>query len=709
MASGISVKMGVTGVAQFKQGMKESQAAVKNLDQQLKLNEAQLKLTGNEELALQNKTALLTKQIEEQKNVVKQANSALETMQRNGVSKTSAEFQKMQQQVYKAATDLMTMQAELQNVGESGEEAQSGVSHMNQALQRIGTNVSFDSVVNGIGKITDSLEAAAKKALDMGRKLLNATLGAGNWADELVTDAKVYGMSPEDLQRMQKTSRIIDTSVEAIVSAKKKMNKGLGSADKEVMGAFAAFGLDPTQMSSVDDKFWAIGDAIYHMANAEEQEVYAQRVFGRGWAELNPLFEAGREEYEKTNAEWNVVSEENLNKLTEMDDAYQKLSSEWETFKMSVLSSLAEGLQPVMETITEMMKQLNEYLSSEEGQAMLSKLSEAIQGMFEDLTNINPEDVIGKVEEIFDSIQRGLNWFINNKQSVYDALKVIAGGFALLKVTELAANIGRVVTGLSGLLGRKGNQMDATQAGRPGGSYGSSATQSGGLLVGIGNVLNGAMANGAAALTAYDPTGLTAMLPYVLQDFTTFGRSLSQGMSLGESAGRSWETIKASASEGMKNFTDYFTKDIQSGMWGILGIKDAADLQWQMEHGAESVQRGLFGSGEEHQYALTEQDMARAALRLAEAERDSAQPMDRMTTVAGEMTGEVTVMRAANENMTAAANELMTMPAEMYTTVYNAIMAGMSNVTIVVDAGCVDTIGERISYGFGNKVVAELQ
>ena len=48
MASGVSIKMGVTGVAQFKQSMKESQAAVKNLDQQLKLNEAQLKLNGNE-------------------------------------------------------------------------------------------------------------------------------------------------------------------------------------------------------------------------------------------------------------------------------------------------------------------------------------------------------------------------------------------------------------------------------------------------------------------------------------------------------------------------------------------------------------------------------------------------------------------------------------------------------------------------------------
>ena len=54
MASGVNVKMGISGVAQFKQGMKESQAAVKNLDQQLKLNEQQLKLNGDAETYLQN-------------------------------------------------------------------------------------------------------------------------------------------------------------------------------------------------------------------------------------------------------------------------------------------------------------------------------------------------------------------------------------------------------------------------------------------------------------------------------------------------------------------------------------------------------------------------------------------------------------------------------------------------------------------------------
>ena len=661
MASGVSVKMGVTGVAQFKQGMKESQAAVKNLEQQLKLNEAQLKATGNEQLYLQNKAELLTRQIEEQKNVVSKADQALQSMKRNGVEQSSVAFQNMQQQVYKASTQLMEMQAELNNVGEAGEEAASNVNGVGSELNSISKNVSFDNVVNGIGKITSSLEKAAKKAIDLGRKLLEATLSAGNWADELITDAKVYGMSPEDLQRMQKTSRLIDTSVETIVSAKKKMSKGIGSADKGVMGTFAAFGLNPSEFETVDDKFWAIGDAIYHMKNAEEQEVYAQRVFGRNWAELNPLFEAGREEYEKTNEAWNVVSEDNLNKLADMDDAYQKLSSEWETFKMNVLSALAEGLQPVMETITELMKQLNEYLASEEGQEMLDKLSEAIQGLFEDLTNINPEDVISKVSEIFESIKNALNWFIENKQSVYDALKVIAGGFALLKVTEVLANVGRLVSGLRGLTGGSGNQMSESQAGRPGGTYGQKAIASGG----DGTVLFDTIAS-----------QLIATAGAAKED-----ARLRNWWKAGEGDVIKWSQF------GMEQ--GYLTEE---------QAKQNVDFMAKMDELATAVK--------ENTTVQQESWMPEKSPFEENLQNYYYEPSERMTRVAGEMNGEVANMTQANADMTNAVQDLSALPANLQTAVTNAIIAGMNSVTIVINEGAVSAVGERISYGWGGKVQA---
>ena len=682
MASGISVKMGVTGVAQFKQGMKESQAAVKNLDQQLKLNEAQLKLTGNEELALQNKTALLTKQIEEQKNVVKQANSALEAMQRNGVSKTSVEFQKMQQQVYKASTDLMTMQAELQNVGESGEDAQSGVSHMNQALQRIGTNVSFQSVTEGIEKITGTLEKAATAAWNLGKKIVQATLGGAAWADELQTEADVWQIPAEELYRMRETARIIDTDAETILQARDKLKKGREESGKEFMGSLAYLHIDPNGMSDID-LFWKAGEAIAALGKEEDKVHYAQTLFGKSWRELIPLFSAGREEYEKTFAAWDWIGDEQMTKLTTMDDKLQEFQSELQSVQLQFQAQMAEVLTPVMETLTGLLKEFNTYLQSEDGQQMLASLGEAISGLFEDITKIDPATVIGKITEAINGLKDGFKWIKNNKDTVVKAIEGIAAAFGLMKLTSLAANIGRIVSGLRSLFGGKGgtqgNPMDVTTAGRPGGSYSNPVPtkQSGGALVGASNWVTGVLSKAAAAITMYDPTGLTAMLPMAIGDMTSFGRTLRDGGSLGEALENSGKAIEASFNQAVKNWTDYpkqlfdslhnFNGYLSQQIWGNY------DSSWMPETSpfAENLQDYYY------------------------------EPMERMTEVASTQNDILPGVQQSSENMTAAATALMDLPGLIQTAVIN----GMSSVTIIIDQAGVDAMQPRIAGGISDKLV----
>ena len=178
-ATGVDVKMGVSGVTQFKAGMKESQAAVKNLSQQLKLNEQQLKLNGDAENYLQTKSQLLEEQIRKQQDVVRNAEQALKSMKDKGVKETSVEFQRMQQASYASQTELLRMRTELQNVGQSAENAETGVGNMNEQLEDIGHGISWQNVTSGIDSITEKLEAAAKKALRLGKAIVSATLGGG--------------------------------------------------------------------------------------------------------------------------------------------------------------------------------------------------------------------------------------------------------------------------------------------------------------------------------------------------------------------------------------------------------------------------------------------------------------------------------------------------------------------------------------------------
>ena len=60
--AGINVKIGVTGISQFKRNIKVAQNSVKTLDQQLAINEKQFKATGDAEAYMQQKTELLKRQ-----------------------------------------------------------------------------------------------------------------------------------------------------------------------------------------------------------------------------------------------------------------------------------------------------------------------------------------------------------------------------------------------------------------------------------------------------------------------------------------------------------------------------------------------------------------------------------------------------------------------------------------------------------------------
>ncbi|MBQ2095888.1 MAG: hypothetical protein II474_08280, partial [Firmicutes bacterium] len=366
MASSVNVKLGVSGVAQFKSAMKDSQAAVRTLDAELKKNEQQYRLTGDAQTYMQQKSDLLKQQIEAQKEVVRQAEQALSAMNKNGVSPASRAFQDMQRTLAQAQGSLMGMQADLNNVATAADGAQEETNNLGGSLREMNRNIKFDALNKGIDGITGKLKSAAKAAWDFGQKMLTATLGAGAWADQLVTDAAKYQMTPEELQRMRYTADVVDTEVDAIIEARNKFKKNKATEGAEFMGIFAdedvfRGGYD-IRAKDWEDAFWDTGEAIMAMTDAEEQEAYAQRAFGRGWHELIPLFSAGREEYEKMNASWHVVSDDNLKKLTDMDDQVQKMSANWETLQNTFLATLASTLTPLLEKLNTFLEKFNEYL-----------------------------------------------------------------------------------------------------------------------------------------------------------------------------------------------------------------------------------------------------------------------------------------------------------------------------------------------------------
>jgi len=686
MASGVNIKMGVSGVAQFKGEINKVKQSLKTVDEALKLNEKEFKATGDAQAYMQTKTELLQVKLEEQKSILQTAEKALQDMTEKGVDKASAAFQDMQRQVLQAKGAMLDTENQLNNIGVESADAAAGVEDMNKNLKEVGKGVSWQNVTEGLHTINEGISKTLKKVWQLGEDIVRATLGAGSWADELKTTAAQmstaeHTVTPEELQRMRKTAQLIDTDVDTIVSARSKLYKDLAKGDKSTVA-----GLVMTDGKSSEDIFWETGKAIMAMTDNVEQEEAAQKAFGKSWKELIPLFQAGREEYEKTMASWSVVDDEKIDNLGKMDDQYQKLNGEWETFKMELLGTFAGPLEEGMAKLTEFVKSLNEYLSTPEGKAMLEQMGKTITDLITQLVNVNPEDIVNGLASVVDGITNAFKWIDENAETVKGALVVIAGGIAALKLAEAAANIGKLVSGFKTLWNGSGNPMPSV----PGAPTGGSPTTTGGggggggWFAGLAGSIKGTIAsNGLSLLT---PAAVLALAVAPAEaarkaDEARWREQQERWSAAGEKLSGGDKAFVVAAAKTME---DVYRPTGDPYKY-LMELQNRSDLQMMQLHnmvGSDTwtslMEFWRTGGENMADFQVTQlfQDVADAYSRMAEQTED--------------VTGASEAQTKSNDKMTAAAEKLNTTAANLP----RWLGESMKNMTVQMDG---EVVGRVVS------------
>jgi len=474
-ANGVNLKMGVSGIAQFKQNMNQAKQAVKTLDAQLALTEKQFKASGDAESYMTEKSELLKAKLKQQEAVVQSAEKALQDMADRGVQKTSKAYQDMYREMINAKGAMLDTQQSLDNIAGAASDADVAVSDMDNTLGNIGKNVSIDNVKSALTTMTSGMESVMKKAVQIGSYIARHVLGAGDWADDLNTRAAIYEMDPEELQRMEKTADLIDTSVDAIIQAKRRMTKAIGTGSADTVDALEALGLGNVVDTDPEEMFWKIGDAIMNLGDAYEREEAAQKLFGRSWSELIPLFDAGREKYEEMNASWNVVPKESLDALQEADDAVETLNNELDTAQKQLEAAMAPAVTEVTKALTGLVEQFNIYMQSEDGKKMMDSLSTAVTSLFDDITKINPEQTMNTVIGVIDQIKEGLEWIKENKDGVVTAVEAFIGTWALLKTASGVTTVLELINGIKGMSAAKMAAAGSAAGGSWAGAFASAA------------------------------------------------------------------------------------------------------------------------------------------------------------------------------------------------------------------------------------------
>ena len=467
-----NVKLGAE-YSSFVSGIAACKNEVKTLNQSMKLADATFKATGNSEEALSAKTKVLNSRMAAMSSMAKQAEEALKLLDEKGVKKTSQSYQEMERNLLTAQIGMQETQAALNELGNGAVTAAGGVEKLESGLNGISKKISLEQVRSGISAIDKGLESAAKKAVNLGKAIWENITDVARFSDDTATQAMILNMDVEDYQAYKKVFDTVgEITVQEWQKAKLKVQnainkptdeqtdilKLLGINTHNMLGSAKYGGLIQGEAKNFEEIFWQIGDVLRKKVEKGEltqdlADTYANALFGKSFANLNPMFAMGQEEFQKQVDDQITATKKAYEENAKLNDALIKLQSDFQDLKVETVGGLAPALTGATEALDGLLTKVLEYLQTPEGQKALADMGTAVSGLFDDLGKIDPDQVVKGFTDVFNTVVGSIQWVVDHKDDVIHGMEAILIGWGALKVTGGILDVVKIVAGISSLAG----------------------------------------------------------------------------------------------------------------------------------------------------------------------------------------------------------------------------------------------------------------
>lgn len=465
-----NVKMGAD-ISSFKSGIAQAKSEVKTLDQQMKMLDATIKAEGKSEQTLAQQTQTLNSKMAAQKNMAKQAEAALKAMTEQGVNPASESYQRMARDLLAAQTGMMETQAALNELGNGAVTAAGGVEKLESGLNGISKKISLEQVRSGISAIDKGLENAAKKAVNLGKAIWENITDVARFSDDTATQAMILNMDVEDyraykkvfdtvgeitVQEWQKAKLKVQNAINKPTDEQTDILKLLGINTHNMLGSAKYGGLIQGEARNFEEVFWEIGETMRKKVESGQltqdlADTYANTLFGKSFANLNPMFAMGQEEFQKQVDDQISATKKAYEENAKLNDELIKLQSDFQDLKVEVAGGLAPALTKGAEALDGLLTKVLEYLQTPEGQKALEDMGTAVSGLFDDLGKIDPDQVVKGFTDVFNTVVGSIQWVTEHKDDVVHAMEGILIGWGALKLTGGALDVLKLVNGITGL------------------------------------------------------------------------------------------------------------------------------------------------------------------------------------------------------------------------------------------------------------------
>lgn len=371
MADNFGLKIGVEGEKEFKRALSDINQSFKVLGSEMKLVESEFGKNENSVQSLTSKNEVLTKQIDAQKDKIETLRKALENAS-SSFGENDRRTQAWAVQLNNAQAELNGMERELKgnekaldSVADEFNAAEKQADQFGDELDKTGKDADsaggkfekLGSVVKGVGAAMGvAFAAIGTAAIGAGKALVDMTVEAAAYADEMLTQSTITGMSVESLQAYSYAADLVDVSMETLTGSMAKQVKSMSNArdgSAKFADAYAKLGISVAdsngQLRDSETVYWETIDALGKISNETERDALAMQIFGKSAQELNPLIAQGSagiaaltEEAKRMGA---VLSEESIEKLGAFDDSVQRLKQGSEAAQRVIGTVLLPQLQ----------------------------------------------------------------------------------------------------------------------------------------------------------------------------------------------------------------------------------------------------------------------------------------------------------------------------------------------------------------------------
>lgn len=459
MADNFGLKIGIEGEREFKKALSDINQSFKVLGSEMNLVASQFDKEDRSIEGITARNQVLNKEIDTQKDKI----TTLEKALGNATSSFGENDRRTKAwtvQLNNAKAELNGMERELEQNNKALDKTANEFDDAEKQADQFGDELKksarqaddagsrfsgLTGVLKGVGvAMGAALAAIGTAAVGAGKALVELTVSSAAYADEILTQATVTGMSTERLQAYKYATELIDTDFETLTKTMSKNIKSMDSASKGTGTAAEAYkklGISVTDahgnLRDGETVYWEAIDALGKISNETERDALAMAVFGKSAQELNPLIAQGSagmaaltEEAKKMGA---VMSDDTLAALGKFDDSVQRLKSGASAAKNMLGTVLLPQLQVLADNGVSLLGEFTSGLADAGGD--WDKISAVIGGTVGKLSAM-------LMENLPKLIQVGLDIVTSIGKAIVDNLPVIIDAAVKVVMSLLQGLIG---------------------------------------------------------------------------------------------------------------------------------------------------------------------------------------------------------------------------------------------------------------------------